>query len=120
MNFTAQLRAHTHKIICTILTMAKSNIEFFCSIKDFIIYRSMDDSQNAFTTVTIEFLACSQVVKINPVARSPPTDSSSFGPTFPAFPPSVVKELESFCRGKIDKIVCRSSALASGAQKLSH
>ena len=120
MNFTAQLRAHTHKTVCTILTTAKSNVEFFYSIKHFIIYRSMDDSQNAHTTVMIEYLACRQDVRSNPVGRSPPTDSSSFGSTFPAFPPSVVKELESFCLGKIDKIVCRSSALASGAQKLSH
>ena len=86
----------------------------------FIVYLSMDDSPNKQTTVIVEFLACRQGVKFNPVARSPPTDSSSFGSTFPAFPPSVVKELESFCLGKIDKIVCRSSALTSGAQKLSH
>ena len=86
----------------------------------FIIYLSMDDSHEKHATVIDEFLACRQGVKINPVARSPPTDSSSFGSTFPAFPPSVVKELESFCLGKIDKIVCRSSALTSGAQKLSH
>ena len=86
----------------------------------FIIYLSMDDSHEKHNTVIDEFLACRQGVKINPVARSPPTGSSSFGSTFPAFPPSVVKELESFCLGKIDKIVCRSSALASGAQKLSH
>ena len=86
----------------------------------FIICLSMGDSHKKHTTVIVEFLACSQGVKINPVARPPPADWSSFGSNFPAFPPSVVKELESFCLRKIDKIVCRSSALASGAQKLSH
>ena len=120
MIFTAQLRAHAHKIVCTLRTMTKSIIEFFCSIKHFFVCRSVDDSYNEHTTVIIEFLACRQDVKLNPLARSAPTDSSSFGPTFPAFPPSVAKELEGFCLGKIDKIVCRSSALASGAQKLSH
>ena len=120
MNFTAQLRAHTHKTVCTILTTAKSNVEFFYSIKHFIIYRSMDDSQNAHTTVMIEYLACRQDVKSNPVGRSPPTHSSLFSFIFQAFLPLLVIELESFCLGKVDKLVCRSSALASGATKLSH
>ena len=86
----------------------------------FIFYLSMDDSQNAHTTVMVEFLACRQDVKSNPVGRSPPTHSSLFSFIFQAFLPLLVIELENFCLGKIDKIVCRSSALASGATKLSH
>ena len=119
MNFTAQLRADTHKTVCTILTMPKSNIEFFYSIKHFIFYRSMETSQNAHTTVMIEFLACRQDVKCNPVGRSLPTHSTLFSFIFQAFLPVHVIELEIFCLGKIDKILGRSSALAPGTQKQS-
>ena len=119
MIFTVQLRAHSHKIVCNLRTMTKSLIEFFCSIKHFIIYLSMDDSQNAHTTVMVEFLACRQDVKSNPVGMSPSTHSSLFSFIFQAFLPLLVIELENFCLGKIDKILGRSSALAPGTQKVS-
>ena len=66
----------------------------------FIVYLSMDDSHNKHTTVIVEFLARRQDVKTNPVARSPPTDSSSFGSTFPAFPPFRCERIGKFLLGK--------------------
>ena len=66
----------------------------------FLIYLSMDDSHNKRTTVIVEFLACSQGVKINPVARFPPADWSSFGSTFPAFPPFRCERIGKFLLGK--------------------
>ena len=65
----------------------------------FIIYLSMDDSHEKHTTVIDEFLACRQGVKINPVARSPPTHSSLFS-FFPGFSPSPCDWIRKFLVGK--------------------